>query len=155
MRGKLFGIVDAAQEIGQAAQNPIHRKNDGGGHDRPGQRPAAGLVQAGDVRHALAQQFRFKTEIRRLGGSCRHGAYFRTKRPARATFFGADRGDGQGCSKVASKPLVMRKFSGFLPKAATTLERPWGDGCKTKFFVYHGRDGAPRRPGVAARRPYL
>jgi hypothetical protein len=31
----------------------------------------------------------------------------------------------QGCFKVASKLLVMRKFSGFLPKAATTLERPW------------------------------
>jgi hypothetical protein len=33
-------------------------------------------------------------------------------------------GDYEGCSKVASKPLVMRKFNGFLPKAATTLERP-------------------------------
>jgi hypothetical protein len=31
----------------------------------------------------------------------------------------------QGCSKVAAKPLWVRKFSGFLPKAATTLERPW------------------------------
>jgi len=31
----------------------------------------------------------------------------------------------QGCSKVAAKRLGMRKFSGFLPKAVTTLERPW------------------------------
>ena len=30
----------------------------------------------------------------------------------------------QGNSKVAAKLLGMRKFSGFLPKAATTLERP-------------------------------
>ena len=35
------------------------------------------------------------------------------------------RQDLQGGSKVAAKPLGMRKFSGFLPKAATTtLERP-------------------------------
>jgi hypothetical protein len=31
----------------------------------------------------------------------------------------------QGCSKVAAKALAAGKFSGFLPKAATTLERPW------------------------------
>ena len=30
----------------------------------------------------------------------------------------------QGCSTVAAKRLGMRKFSGFLPKAAATLERP-------------------------------
>jgi len=30
---------------------------------------------------------------------------------------------GQGCSKVAAKPLGIRKFSGFLPKAAMTLRR--------------------------------
>jgi len=28
-------------------------------------------------------------------------------------------------------------------------------GRATKFFISLGRDGAPRRPGVAARRPYL
>ena len=31
---------------------------------------------------------------------------------------------GQGCVKVAAKPLGMRKFSGFMPKAATTSEQP-------------------------------
>jgi hypothetical protein len=30
----------------------------------------------------------------------------------------------RGSSKVDAKPLGMRKFSGFLPKATTTLERP-------------------------------
>jgi hypothetical protein len=39
------------------------------------------------------------------------------------------RRSGQGCSKVAAKPLGMRKFSGFLPKATTTLERP----CKAEL----------------------
>jgi hypothetical protein len=28
-------------------------------------------------------------------------------------------------------------------------------GRTSKFFIYLGRDGAPRRPGVAARRPCL
>jgi len=32
-------------------------------------------------------------------------------------------------AKVAAKALGMRKFSGFLPKAATTLERP----CESHF----------------------
>jgi hypothetical protein len=34
-------------------------------------------------------------------------------------------GSWQGCSQAAAKLPGMRKFSGFLPKAATTLERPW------------------------------
>ena len=44
-----------------------------------------------------------------------------------------------GCSKVAAKPLGMGKFSGFLPKAATTLERPW-----------RWRGGADLTVGIAA-----
>jgi hypothetical protein len=39
----------------------------------------------------------------------------------------------QGCFKVAAKPPGMRKFSGFLPKAATTLERPCQYCCPTLF----------------------
>ena len=31
----------------------------------------------------------------------------------------------RGWSKVAAKALGAGKFSGFLPKAATTLELPW------------------------------
>jgi hypothetical protein len=41
----------------------------------------------------------------------------------------------QGCSKVAAKALAAGKFSGFLPKAATTLERPC-PGEQASVFVF-------------------
>jgi hypothetical protein len=64
---------------------------------------------------------------------------------------------GQGCSKVAAKPLGMRKFSGFLPKAATTLERPFPAGTQDKNPHVFGRAALLRRPriqGRAAALPY-
>jgi len=86
-RGKQFAIVDLLQSFGQAPQNPICRENDRCGHDRPGQGTAARFVHPGDASETLAQKFRFKTEIRRLGCSCWHERYFRAKRRPRATLF--------------------------------------------------------------------
>jgi hypothetical protein len=48
---------------------------------------------------------------------------------------GEKQGLEQGCSEVAAKPPGMPRFSGFLPKAATTLERPSGLLFSLNFFL--------------------
>ncbi len=57
-------------------------------------------------------------------------------------------GSRQGCSKLAAKLLGMRKFSGFLPKAATTLERPWDHGTPANDFI---QPRSARRGAQSAR----
>ena len=67
--GELLGIVQAFEFARQAGFRPFRRQNGGGGNDRPGERPAPGLVHARDAREILLPKraLEFKT-VGKFGG---------------------------------------------------------------------------------------
>jgi len=54
--GELLGIVEAGEFRGQTRFRPAGGEDDSGGHHRPGERPAPGLVHACDAHPILPPQ---------------------------------------------------------------------------------------------------